>query len=425
MAGTDAPALLVVADFYGTLSAARCLGRKGIRVVVADWRLLPAARWSRYATSKVTCPPPHEVGRFVAWLLEFGAAQPGHILYPTSDDTAWLYANRAAELSEFFRLYQPPAATIERLLDKSLLLETCRLSGIDTPRTYSPQGLRELPEIAEQASFPLLIKPRTQVLSSTHAKGRVVRRREELGATYARYLAQHGYAPELVDRLPAMTFPLLQAYHQEATDSIYCVSGFIDRSGSLTAFRFARKVLQRPRGLGIGVCFEGAAPNAELARKVTALCQEVGYFGVFEAEFIHVDGRALLIDFNPRYYGQMEFDSARGLPLPLLVQCAALEDEEALTAEITNAQIPLTNPELVYRDRVGFFVVACAQLLSRKSGRDERTRWRKWSREHRGRVVDASYARDDPLPVIFNALRQGLALGRHPRAFIRQVVLDR
>lgn len=421
----DAPVLLAVADFYGTLSAARCLGRRGIQVVVADWRRLPAARWSRYATRKVTCPPPDNVGRFMAWLLEFGASEPGHVLYPTSDDTAWLYATRAEQLSQFFHLYQPPPATIERLLDKSLLLETCRLTGIDAPRTYSPRGLGDLPEITEQASFPLLIKPRTQVLSRTHAKGRIVRNRQDLGAAYARYLEEHGYASEMVDSEPAMTFPLLQAYHPEATDGSYCVSGFIDRSGSLTAFRFARKVLQRPRSLGIGVCFEGAPPRADLADKVVAICKEVGYFGAFEAEFIHVGKRDLLIDFNPRYYGQMEFDTARGLPLPLLVQFAALEDEAALAESIREAQNPPTGSELVYRDWVGFFIVACAQVLSRQSGRGERVRWREWSRAHRGRVVDASYARDDRLPIIFNVFQQGLVLGRHPRAFIRQVVLDR
>ena len=59
--------------------------------------------------------------------------------------------------------------------------------------------------------------------------------------------------------------------------------------------------------------------DAELAEKVRQLCVKLGYFGSFEVEFIRAGGRQLLIDFNPRFYSQMGFDIARGMPLPLFV----------------------------------------------------------------------------------------------------------
>ena len=62
----------------------------------------------------------------------------------------------------------------------------------------------------------------------------------------------------------------------------------------------------------------------ELAAGLERLVARVGFSGVFEAEFIDPQGQAVLIDFNPRFYNQMGFDIARGLPLPLLAYYDAL-----------------------------------------------------------------------------------------------------
>ena len=57
-----------------------------------------------------------------------------------------------------------------------------------------------------------------------------------------------------------------------------------------------------------------------------------GYFGMFEAEFIRLPGRSLLIDINGRLYNQLAFDVARGLPLPTLFYQGALGNDEAVAA---------------------------------------------------------------------------------------------
>ena len=57
----------------------------------------------------------------------------------------------------------------------------------------------------------------------------------------------------------------------------------------------------------------------------------IGYFGVFEAEFIRLGDERLLIDFNPRFFGQMGFDVARGLPIVGLAYEAALGGTQRVT----------------------------------------------------------------------------------------------
>ena len=53
---------------------------------------------------------------------------------------------------------------------------------------------------------------------------------------------------------------------------------------------------------------------APLAAAVARLCRGLGYFGAFEVEFLREGERRMVIDFNPRFYGQMAFDVKRGLP---------------------------------------------------------------------------------------------------------------
>src|SRR6185436_8012837 len=106
------PALLTMPGYGGTLAAVRCLGRAGIAVTVASDAPAQAASWSRWTTRRVRCPPPRDRPRFMRWLLEFGQREPGHVLYPTCDDLAFLFARGADEIRKSFLLYQPEVRTL-------------------------------------------------------------------------------------------------------------------------------------------------------------------------------------------------------------------------------------------------------------------------------------------------------------------------
>src|SRR5882724_6278504 len=187
MKGRRPPALLIVADYHGTLAAVRSLGRAGISVTVADWRRLVPARWSRYAVRSVTCPPLDKGSTaFIDWLLEFGARHPGHVLLPTTDDLAWLFARHRNELARSFRLESPPLAAIYTLLNKWQLHEACAAEGIGVPESV-------LVGSGQPLAPPLLIKPQTQILLSPHQKGRLVERPEQLEPALADFRAATRY----------------------------------------------------------------------------------------------------------------------------------------------------------------------------------------------------------------------------------------
>jgi len=419
------PVLLTMAGYSGTLAAVRCLGQAGIAVTVAsDHAGLPAA-WSRWTSRRVRCPDSRDPERFMAWLLDFGSRQPGHVLYPTSDDLAFLFARHAADLSDFFRLYQPPVETIVALLDKRSLAAAARAAGLETPVTYFAADDAELERIAQEAHFPLLVKPRTQMLFPTRSKGTQVRRREELLRTYRAYARANRYLEPLLAEQPDIARPMLQEYYPEAEENIHSVAGFIDETGVRFVARASRKVLQRPRRLGVGVCFEDAAPDPVESRGIAALCRATGYFGVFEAEFIRIGDRRLLIDFNPRYYNQMAFEIARGLPLPLLSYAGAVGDVVGLDRMVREAEGAQHHEGSAWCHRSIFAILVMAQRLSGRASVEDARRWRRWRAEHRGRIVDAGFQGGDILPGLIDIAIQLWAPLRHPRAFFRSIVMNR
>jgi len=418
-----APFLLTMPAYGGTLAAARCLGRRGIPVTMAGDGALVPARWSRHVTRWVRCPPIGEVDRFVEWLFDFGAREPGHVLYPTSDDLAWLIADRARDLGRFYRLYPPGAETVLRLLDKRTLHEACAQAGIDTVTTAFPASVEEARIASDELGFPLLLKPRTQILSLTRAKGMFVEAPANLPHAYTRFLAHNRYASDLARVLPDAHLPMLQAFRPQANDGIYSIAGFVGRRADDVVARASRKILQRPRRLGVGVCFEEAALDGATLDGLVRLCREVGYSGVFEAEYVPEGGRLELIDFNPRFYGQMGFEIARDMPLAYLSWLGALGQEEALGRAMQEARQWTEGRGYVYSDRLVLGLTLFAQRLSGRMPAAEARRWRQWQKDHRrrGLMIEATGWPGDRLPGLASVAHEIQFAVRHPRAFMRTV----
>ena len=416
--------LLTMADLHGTLAALRCYGRAGVAVTVAEWRVTAAAQWSRFTSRRVRCPDPVDSVRFIDWLLDFGSREPGYVLVPPNDEIAWLYALNREVLSRDFKLYMPTAAALNRLLDKVQLHTACEAVGLGTPDHWLPTSLSELEHVSNVASYPVLIKPRTQVFSICHAKGAVVLNREELVSKYTHFQNYNRYNSQLTAQTPDSAWPMLQRFYPTAANSIYGLSGFAADTPAAFGARGSRKVLQRPRRLGIGLCFEEAPVIPELAEGVRRLCEQVGFKGIFEAEFIEADGRYLMIDFNPRCYNQMAFDIARGLPLPLLYLEAAMGNHERLLA-MANQASRWSGEQQVYTHRFLFELLVRCQTLSRRLSSSEAKYWQSWRAEHRGHTVQAVSDSSDWVPELVDTAFLLSSYLRDPKYFLRTVFLGR
>lgn len=427
VSSTRPETLLMLGDHLGSLAATRSLGRNGFAVTFADHRRLVPAMWSRFVTTRIAAPPPSELGAYADWLLAEGRRRPGRFLYAASDDLCWILAKHRARLASCFRMYQPDLATIYTLLNKQRLGELAARLGVPTPATWAPTSDAALDEVARTATYPVLIKPRTQIGLASKRKGAVCASAVELREAYRAFRAANTYHPEVVAHDPDVTWPLIQAFLPSAAANILSVAGFRDEAGHL-ALRASQKVFQRPRRVGVGVGFEARDVPAQAASWVRELCAATGYFGVFEVEFlVDAHGRLFLADFNPRYYGQMGFEIARGLELPWLAWLGACGEPVRLSTALARAETGHESGSAdVSRFAHGWVLslLLAGHYATGRIDRPTRALWRRWMAGDGAAVADAMSDRDDARPLLVDLIAAGLAGVRHPRSFVRTFCLD-
>jgi predicted ATP-grasp superfamily ATP-dependent carboligase len=419
--GKRPPALLSMAHWYGTLAAVRDLGRRGIDVYVASSRWLSHARWSRYARRRLRCPDERDAGSYASWLLELGRREPGTALVRTSDDVAFVHAQRLEDLTRAGLLLANPGLDVMReLLDKSRLQQHAERVGLSTPRTVFPDDAAQAAELARSSPWAWLIKQRTQVSSQTLHKGTPLHAAHaDVRAVFEQFQRRNRFGPSVLQKWPGVDVPMLQEYLPECTN-IYCLAGFLTPEGDRWATRAALKVLSHPRHLGVGLLFEHAPVLPDLEERVLRLCRDVGYHGTFQCEFLEHEGRHLLIDFNPRFYNYMAFDHARGLPQAYLAYLLATGAREELHRELEQARtLPSGSERMVYAYGVGTWTQLRMERLFRRIPREEPRRWRDW-RRRAASVVDPVWERDDEIPWLVDVSTQLWNLLRHPRDFIRR-----
>jgi hypothetical protein len=183
------------------------------------------------------------------------------------------------------------------LADKWRFYQLCRRSGLPTPRTIVPagEGLERLDEL----SFPLVWKPR--LLES--ARGvRILRRREELD----RLLLS---APALPIGEPGEYPYIVQEYVE---GSVHDAVGCFQEGRPLSLATHSRLATQFGFG-GPGIVIE-TSQERDLMAMARRLAQRTAWSGPALFEFIRKpDGRAVLLECNPRVWGSTQLTVAAGL----------------------------------------------------------------------------------------------------------------
>jgi D-aspartate ligase len=407
--------VLTTASAYGTLAAVRCLGSHGVPVVIADAQRFSPAALSRYVIRREACPAVRPIDRFLDSLLALGARDPGNVLYATSDDLAWAFADHHERLGKHFRLFTPPFSSMVAILDKRSLYAACDEVGVQTPRTWFPTCEADVETVIAQARFPLIIKPRTQVFFTSMRKGVCVDTAEELRARYFAFARDNVHGVAIAAPQPDISRPMVQELY--GSQPIYSVSGFCDLQRGFFVVRGARKLLQWPRQAGVGIAFEDAPVDAKLAEGTRKLCRLTGFFGAFEAEFVVTDDGMKLIDFNPRFFGQLGFDVARGLPSPYWVYLAATGDFATLEKEVGVAQAWRPKGPMVYQHSA---MIAWTRAAEKLVGRSPTALPYETDRSGASPVVvDAAASGGDRVPEFVDRVQQFWSALYHPRSTLR------
>lgn len=425
-AAGDSPALpkgvvLATAASGGSIATTRYLGRAGLEVSVVSSPALSPSAWSKHSFRSFSAPPESDTPRFLERLLAIGRMHPGQVLLATSDETAWLYTLHKDELSRYFIVNQPSLDTMKRLLDKRLFAEAITKAGLTNLPTWEPESLEHLKQLSSTLPYPVLIKPRTHVYRVENSKGVVVKSGEELMREYEEFVERESHHTRDSPMLPKARLPVLQQFIDTAKRGVLSVSGYLSRRGDHFVTRRCVKVLQRSQPVGVGVCFEGMPADPELSESVRALCQELGYFGLFEVEFLQCEKGWAPIDFNGRIFNQIGLDIGRGMPLPLFAFLEATKQMSALEEAVRKAQFYDQNDNTVFYDRFTLSATLAARRLTGRISKDELNRWRTWMRDHAGTSLDVAVEKSDWKPGLIHAVSEiSLGLKAFPR-FLKSI----
>lgn len=410
----------------GTLGAIRELGHSNIPVLAPRPPWTSPARHSRFVTEQVQALPESlSLAKQLDWLITVGRRHRGSVLMPGLDGLTWLAADQQDELKRFFQFYLPTGDCLFTLLNKERLHHAANAAGLQSPKSWFPRSMEDLPDLASEISYPVLVKPRTHVGSDDWFKGKKVHNFDELVAAYSSMLARE-MDPMVSSRDSFARFPFIQEYAEGAAAGVYNICGFIDETRRLAAFDASWKVLQYPRRLGVGVCFAAAEVDREVAERIRELARQTGFFGIFEAEFIRVDGRLLLIDFNPRLFNSISLTARRGLRLVYLwyqaAQCNWPEVEREL--HLFTSAGPSADAPQRWCHRFALEVLVASRIVTLRMGLSEARHWWGWMRGGDANTVDAVGDPSDPWPGRLNGLQHLARFVRDPRYFVGTFVRD-
>jgi D-aspartate ligase len=394
-------------NFWGaTVSVVYSLGRRGVPVHLYG---RGACRWSRYRTRHAWCPPVEDSERFLPWLEH--RIRSGEItrVAPTTDLIAYYLSFLRECFAPEVRRTIAPLAEIERCLIKSRFVTACGQAGQAVPRTAAPEDAESAVIAAQEIGYPLFLKPKSHLGVGTIERGAILRSVGELRERFRAYPIVPGQE-FLASRYPEIRWPLLQEYIPTARTQVFSVSGFRDPDTGVIAASLSVKRGQWPPDSGTSI-WQQSCRNDRILRHGLAGVNGLLSRGMFELELLARDAELLAIDLNPRAFGFLPLELARGNDLPWLWWQSTLGLLEPQPLQPPDDDLCMIEARLSIPHAVDRCVRAVLGV-DRKNN-DQDTGGRTVTK-----IVSMIGHWPDPIPLLLGNLR----LLKHPRALVRPYV---
>lgn len=294
-----------------TLAAARSLGRKGIKPIVAEETRFNPSAFSKYSSRNLVCPSPvKKPEEFFHWLCEAIRQNQVDLLFPMDDDTMEIVMKYRPVLEKLVELPLPSVESYHTAADKGLSVKLAQKAGVPCPSTLFPASLESLENLVSGLQYPIVIKPR----KSAGSRGiRVVRNREELLRQYA---AVHKEYP----------FPIVQEYIEQGDRYDVCL--LFNKSRQLRASFVQKELRHFPIPMGPSTVQE-SVDRPDLIEMSVALIEQLDWYGIVELEYmIDVrDGKPKFMEINPRFWNSLYMAMIAGVDFPWLLYQMAVEGD--------------------------------------------------------------------------------------------------
>jgi predicted ATP-grasp superfamily ATP-dependent carboligase len=299
------PVIVTDGNTRQALALVRALGRRSIPVEVLTSARGSLAGASRFAASEHRLPDVESEP--AAWTLaveELLRVKPHALLVPTTEPAMGnLYRSG---IDRCGRLAVPPAAAFEAAVDKANLIGIAREVGLDVPRSALVEDTARPMELPGDLAFPVIVKARrSRFLQDGRWQRGVVR------------LVRSSHELRRLSGSPGFGCgALIQEFVPGWGEGLFLAAA---RGRPLARFAH-RRIREKPPAGGVAVLCESIDPDEELARAGERLLERLGWHGVAMLEFRRTpEGRAVLMELNPRLWGSLQLAIDAGLDFPRLL----------------------------------------------------------------------------------------------------------
>jgi len=395
------PSVAVFDNYWATtLAFARSLGRRGVPL---HFYGSGAGRWSRYCTRHYSCPPVEDFGRFLPWLSD--KIRSGDItrIAPTTDLIAYYTSRLRDEFSPEVKRTIAPLAEIESCLIKTRFAGLCSIAGQPPLATAAPDDLDGALATGSEWGYPVILKPKSHLVVGSAERGRLVRNAAELRRYYHPYNVHPGQEG-LAAIYPELCWPLIQQYVPSARRRVYSVSGVKDADSGVLAASVSYKREQWPPDVGVSTV-QIACDDERILEAGLQVVDRLLSCGIFELELVTDRDRLYAIDLNPRAFGFIALDIARGADLPWLWFRSTVGETQPWLRQTPRVA-------LAARDGLIHFM---KRLAGRRARNDAGLRKERRKSSLPRATISMLGAWSDPLPMLISHLY----LLRHPRNLSR------
>ncbi len=301
--------LVTDGDERSTVAVVRSLGRMGLSVAVAEKRLNSLSGCSKYCSGQFVFPPPAvDPSGFLRALLKHVESHSFKLVIPMTDLTCTLCAEIATELGQHTKLALPEVETYLRASDKAELLKLAAALDVPVPRSYFPENETELSDMADEFTYPIVIKSR---------RSRV---RTDNGFLFG-HVTYAASKEELLRKFSLSHQSIPRPIIQERVDGPGCGLFVICREGEILATFAHRRLREKPPSGGVSVLRESAPLDERICAYSAKLLRALRWTGVAMVEFKldQSDNSYRLMEINGRFWGSLQLAVNCGLDFPYWV----------------------------------------------------------------------------------------------------------
>ena len=283
-----------------TLSAVRSLGQAGLEVhAVTHTRASPAI-YSRFVSKYFLLPrPADDPGGDLKELAALLQKEKYDLVLPMEDDTSKVLLEHSAKVEAYTNTVLPSSESYCVASDKWRTLELAKRLHVPVPRSVLAREVGDALQFADEAGYPVVMKPR----AGSGSRGLSISKNTgELQKNFIRALRRY---PEMIV--------------QEKIVGQGLGVGILADRGEVRASLSYTRLREYPVTGGPSTLRETTddATTKEYAQK---LMHTLGWHGVAMVEFKYdKDGKPVLMEINPRFWGSLHLAYVSGINFPFLV----------------------------------------------------------------------------------------------------------